>query len=213
VKPLSDFLTRIQAHVINCPEPTIAQATLDTCIEFAEESLAMREALEPFYTELAVSDYTVAVPSQTRVGLFKKIWIDNMEGTLLPTEMAGLRQSDPARPHTAYTRKSNGQFLLTFTAPPDGVYEVRLEAALVPTRTASQVDDDYLELWVDGIVAGAVSRLKMMPGTPWTDPAMADTHRAKFLTEMGKAERRANFGRIAGSLKVTQRPLAGKHRK
>lgn len=208
MKPLSEFLTRIQTHVMNCPEPTILQATLDTCIAFAEETEVLRESLDPITTVREQADYEITVPSQTRIGRFTQIYIDGLQGTLLPREMASALRRGPARPTKAFTRRSSGQFFLTMDPTPDDAYEVILEAILVPLRNATQVDDDFLELWMDGIVNGTVARLKLQKGNAWTDEMGAGMHEAVYRTEVGRAEREAKLGRVAGSLKVTMKPLA-----
>jgi hypothetical protein len=78
--------------------------------------------------------------------------------------------------------------------------EVRL--VLMLTDSATEIDDDFYDLYHDAITAGAKSRLLAIPQKPWTNLTLSSYFRDQFDQEMAMAKVRAEKGNVKRSLRV-----------
>lgn len=88
------------------------------------------------------------------------------------------------------------------------MYPVRVRVALRPTKTATQVEDDLINYWTDPIVDGAMARILAIPDQPFSDPNKAMMMRASAARATHNARIEGNYGRVRGSMRVKQRPIA-----
>lgn len=70
---------------------------------------------------------------------------------------------------------------------PDKEYTVTGRAVLRSSRDATVVPDWLCQQYADAIVDGAVWQLARAGGTPWSDAALAATHKARFDREIANA--------------------------
>jgi hypothetical protein len=75
----------------------------------------------------------------------------------------------------------------------DDAEPVYLRAALKPTMTATTCGD-ILDQWREGLSAGAIARLKMTPGKPWSDREGAIFNARMFETAKRRARIRVMNG-------------------
>jgi hypothetical protein len=205
MKPVSDFFSRIQSFVMNCPEPTLQQAVIDTCIEFAEDTRAIREMLSPMYTEPGVPGYPLDDLNQARVGHVLQVHVDGARINGELREVVEMARQGKGRPTKFYTRRMDGELLLYFDVVPDDVYRLDVLVSSVPDRNASQVDDEYVERFMQPIVVGAIGMLKLQSGMSWTDPATGTAAREQFLQGVTKFKVQSNQGQVQSSMRVKPR--------
>jgi hypothetical protein len=76
---VSAFIPRIAYRVDGCPEPTIQEAVLDSCIEFCERSQILRQTLDGVTAVANVSEIELDLASGTKAVQVMKVWVDGSE--------------------------------------------------------------------------------------------------------------------------------------
>jgi hypothetical protein len=64
-----------------------------------------------------------------------------------------------------YEYRPHGVVLLD--PPPSGVWNLTAKVVVQPTRVATEIDDNLLVDWEEGLIAGALYHLYRMPNTAW----------------------------------------------
>lgn len=208
MKPLADFYSRLIPLLPGCPEPTANQAIVDAAIAFCEDSLALREELDVFQTAIGVGQYSLdAVGSQQQVARVMHVSVDGWPVEVVPSERVGNLPEGSGTPRIAYTTRDGSDHLLNLYPTPQSVANVRVVAASRPTRTATQLDDELLNRWVDGVVFGAAARIASIPNQPFSDPQAAAMFTARAISASNKARVDGSYGRVRGQIQVQMRPL------
>jgi len=81
--------------------------------------------------------------------------------------------------------------VLHLTPAPDKACELDLYVVLVPQRASRMIPDFISEEWRDAIVHGALGRLLMQSGKPWTNPEKALLHKREFALAVRDARQQA----------------------
>jgi hypothetical protein len=208
-RPLSDFLSRMLVHVPACTEPLAIQALLDSAIEFCEKSLALRQYIDPITTVAGVDRYYIEKPARTTDVLFvSKVFLgDELLHPSLALDAISPEQGRSA-PSGYYTVSGPDGYQLVFAPIPDGVYTVKIEAILAPTRNATVVDSYLFDKWLEPIVYGALARVMSVGGQPFSNQSMAMMYVDRTARLTHNARVNSNFGRVVGSTSVKTRPFA-----
>lgn len=86
---------------------------------------------------------------------------------------------------------------------PDAVnQDLVVRASVRPTLTARRLPSQLVREWDDALIFGAAARLRMLPGTAFTDMAAASTSRAVFLAAVSDARRRHRAGFLRAETRV-----------
>lgn len=195
--------------VPGCPEPTANQALVDAAIAFCEDTLVLREDLATFQTVVGTSTYTLAAPSADyAVQRVMHVAVDGWPVEVVPYERIGTPQVMSGVPRVAFTTRGAGSVVLNLYPTPDVVLPVRVNAALRPVRSATQLDDTLYDLWPDAIVYGAVSRILAIPSQPFSDPSGAMSAMTLANRLSNKARVDGSYGRARGQIAVSARPFA-----
>ncbi len=208
MKPVSDFFSRVMPYLPGCPEPTAAQALVDAAIVFCEDSLVIRNQLDTFSTVVGQDAYELDVPTQQQVSRVLTVFV---EDTPIPAWTAqGTPPVDDARasPTAYYVTRNNSELRLRLYPTPDKAYPIKVVAALRPTRTATRMEDDLLDLWSDAVIAGALSRLMAVTSQAFTNPGEAMRMQMMAAQLARRARTEGNVGSVRGSMRVTPRPFA-----
>lgn len=207
MKPIDSFFSRILPLVPNCPDPLVEQAVLDSAIEFCERSNALRHTIDPFSTVVGQSAYDIDIPSCSTFVRVVYLTVDNMEITSQVVEALPNHQLADSMPQRYYVERTDFGLQLNFYPAPDDVYTVAMNVVLKPAYGTRYLDDDLFNYWNDAIVAGALYRLKVVPGQPFSDPtgALYYDRRAKVLCHQARIE--GNIGRVIGSMDVKPKPF------
>lgn len=194
--------------VQGCPEPTINVALVDSAIAFCTTSLVIREKLTSFQTVNGQGVYDPDVPPQQEITRLLSATVNGYPAKVDAVEDTSYVLQTPGTPNTIYTTRVDSEFVLNAYPVPDGVYTVGVEVALRPTRTATVLQDDLLDLWVEPIVQGTLARLYSIPGQPFSDPATGEMMMLKSITGARKARIESTRNRTRGSLSIQMRPAA-----
>jgi hypothetical protein len=124
------------------------------------------------------------------------------------SEVVGTLPTQNARPRGFYTDRTDSEFTLRLTPTPDDVYDVRVNVALRPSMTATQLEDDLYNIWIDPLVAGTMSRCMMVPDQPFTNFAMANALSEKEAKGVNSSRIEGMYGLTRGSMRVRSRPFA-----
>jgi hypothetical protein len=209
MQALSAFFPRILPYLSGCSEPLVSQLLLDSAIEFCSTSLVLRQNLDPFNTVVGVSQYDLDPPSaQHNVDRVMGVTLAGME---LRPGMAEIVHNDlptdKAKPRAFYTDRTDSTFTLRLTPPPDDVYSVIVAVTLRPARTATLLDDDLYNIWINPIVNGAMAKAMMIPDQPFTNPAQAGYLAQTVAKQTNISRIESSYGLIRGSMSVRSRPF------
>lgn len=210
MKALSTFFPRILPYLPGCSEPLAAQFLLDSAIEFCSNSLVLRQNLDVFRTVVGITQYDLDPPTaQHSINRVMGVTLDNIE---LRPGMAEIVHNDlptdKAKPRAFYTDRTDSVFTLFLTPPPDGVYTVEVAVVLRPARTATTLDDDLYNIWINPVVDGAIAKAMMVPDQPFSNPAQAGYLQMSVAKKTNTSRIEGNYGFIRGSMTVRSRPFA-----
>ena len=203
MKALSVFRPRVASLAPTATDPMIDQAVLDACIDFCERTLVVKRMLTTFTTVAGTAAYTPAPPAQESIAQFIRVWCDSTELDPMNedaisgpwgfvTTVTG-QTNQPGLPQV-YNETDPG--LIQFYPRPNAVYTINARVALRPLRTATQVEDQLFEDWVEAITSGALARLYAQPGE-LLNPLLAKYHAANFQGFVDAAQVQASKGRVA----------------
>lgn len=210
MKALSAFYPRILPYLPGCSEPMVDQVLLNSAIEFAENSLTLRQNLDPFNTVIGKVEYDLDPPTANHdINRVMGVTLDGKE--LSAGLFEAIRNDLPtatAKPRGFYTDRTDNTFTLRLSPPPDEVYPVVVAVTLRPSRTATQLDDDFYNIWIDPIVSGAIARAMQIPDQPFTNFQQALYLLDSAAKQTNNSRIESNFGLVRGSMRVRSRPFA-----
>ena len=212
MKSHSTFLDYVMPYV---PGATVELATLEikkTCIEFCEKSLIIQRDHDPVTVITNTGDYDFEPPITNHlVTKVMKMWFKDAEmGAVNPDSI-----TDPTIYNTGYegavVAKSTPQFYFqkderTFTIHPrpsaTSASAITMRVALKPSRSAELVEDVLLEDYAEEIGAGAIARLMMSPGKPYSSPSSGAIYQAKYVQGINAARQRAVRGYVRSDARI-----------
>lgn len=210
MKPLSAFYPRILPYLPGCPEPIVDQVLVNAAIEFAENSLTIRQNLDSFNTVIGVDQYDLDPPSNHHD--INRVMSVAVNGKELAPGMAEVIRNDlqtaTATPRGFFTDRTDNTFTLRLSPPPDKVLPVVVAVTLRPARSATYLDDDMYNIWIDPIVSGAIARAMQIPDQPYTNFARANELLLSAATQTNNSRIESTYGLIRGSMRVRSRPFA-----
>jgi hypothetical protein len=214
MKPLDQFLSRLNPLAPGCPQPMAAQALLDAAIEFCDASMVVRYITAPAPAQEGVGSYDIDLPSQQVLSRVLTAWYGGRPLTLAPRQTvlgyAAYHAGMPGRPRWAFV---NDDGAITLMPTPDDKHlaDVVLQIATRPARTATMVDDALFDDWAEAIVGGALARLAVIPGTPFNSPELASLGQARFARGLSDATLEARKGNVVGDVAVRMITATGRH--
>ena len=210
MKPLSAFFSRILPYLPGCSEPLAAQVLVNAAIEFCDTSLVLRQNLDTFKTFKGQIQYDLDPPStQHTISRVMGVTLDYKELTAGMAEaIRGDLPTAVAKPRGFYTDRTDSVLTLMLSPPPDGAYDVVVNVALAPARTATQLDDDLYNTWINPIVSSAIAQAMQIPGQPFSNPAQAQVLLNSAARQTNSSRIESNYGLVRGSMRVRNRPFA-----
>lgn len=208
MKNISDLYPRLIPLVPGCPEPLATQALVDSAIAFCERSDAIRPVLDDITTAAGLAVYELDAPTYQSVSNVLSVTVD---GKALKPVFADDFFSSPQRsgePVVFYTTRDAGALSLNLYPTPDKAYVLKIVAATRPLRSATAVEEDLVDLWAEAVVAGAVSRIAVIPDQPFSDLSKANYYAQQSVSKAAEAKRRSSAGNLRGSMAVKSRPFA-----
>lgn len=213
MKQLDDFLTRLSPLVPGCPHPVAIQALRDASIELCERSSVVQVFTDAISLSAGVAEYDVPVDNGVTVHRVLKAWHGSRLLALLPREQVTAKApfvaADSSGTPVGLYPTGRDVVVLFPTPDADSTGEtVRLEVAVKPTRTATAVPDELFDDWVEVVVHGALARLAVQPGTPYSNPDLAAMGAAGFINGVGRAKKAAAKGKTRSDLRMAGRTFA-----
>ena len=97
-----------------------------------------------------------------------------------------------------YAQRDNTDF---YVAPiPNKNDSFRVVYSVKPTATSTSIPDTIGREYREALVHGALYRLQMMAGQPFTNPNLAAVNRDLFEKEVGRTLRQVKYGFSGGTL-------------
>jgi hypothetical protein len=191
---------QVLATLPACPTPTIVREIRNAARELCEDAKCLRTTVDNEPVLAGVNEiefdidenYVLVAPISLNVG----------ERTLQATSPILLDEDyndwrDEVGPPCKYMRSTETLNAIILFPKPDQNYTtepLRGEIAVKPSRSATQIDEIFLERFETALVSGALSRLLMVSNTPWYNPQQASYHRTIFDGELDKAKSYGNGG-------------------
>lgn len=204
----TEFLPRITPHVSGCSDPMALQALVDSAISFCDDSLVVRQRLDPQKTSYGRPDFDIDAPANQAVSRVMRVWVDGREIRAVPSDMVNDAMPLMSQPTAFYTLQDIGITSAMLHPIPDGAYTLSVEAALRPLRNATAFSDDLYNTWMDHVISGALARLMVTPDQPFTNLAMGQAYAAKAMYLSRRARVEGSYGRVRATVMARQRPFA-----
>lgn len=214
-KSYEDFFSWVLPDVAGCPEITAIQSIRDSVIQFCELSLIHQTDHDPISVTAKIADYDLESPiANTRIVKVMKAFYKGSElAPASPDEV-----TDPGvyntsiggytpnyQPPTSFFQKDTASITLMPIPDQSVANAITMRVALVPSRSSSSCEDFIFEQWVEPIAAGAVARLQISSGKPYSNPQAAAANQARFMAGVNVARSRAVRGFNRSSLSVQMR--------
>jgi len=204
----TDLNAEILPDVPGCPDLSIARAVRDSAIEFFDTTLAytVDQDPEPIFAGLDAVD--LAIPTGTRLVQFLRAQIG-------VKPMMQLNRDQLMRAPTKWQTLTGYPEAIVFASEtsvrlvpvPDAVTAdpLYLRFAVAPTRKSTSIPDDLGERYYREIVAGAKSRLFLMPQRDWSNEKLGMAYRSLYERGMKEARLTESQDRISATRRVNLR--------
>lgn len=211
-----DFFPYVLPEVAGAAEMVVEQAVRNAVIEFCEKSLVLTRDHDPITVKAGIVDYDLEPPTGYIVVKVMKAWLENQPlDPLAPdfvreaavyNRLFTSYQSAASTPR-AYLQKDERTISIWQVPEKDYKNGLTLRVALKPTRASTDVEDVIFEDYAETIASGALSRLMMSPGKPYTNAELAGAHRLMFQQGINVARSRAVHGQVRSSPSVKLRRI------
>lgn len=200
--PWTALLPRVMPHVIGCPEPLAIDELRRAAQRFYRQTRAIRSDSAPVAVAAQQAEVPVAPtdPDQRLAGI-ESAWYDELElSPVTEHELDNTYGRDwvdrTGRP-SCYYMPRRGVLRLFPTPDVAAATGLRVRAWFYPADSAAGLDDDEMDANGDAFVDGALSRLMIIPGRPWTDMNLATARGSAFnkaVEDEGARATRSNVG-------------------
>lgn len=216
-KTYEEFYPWVLPEVPGCPEIAATQAIRDAVINFCELSLSHQADHDPVTAIARTADYDLETPvTGTRIVKIMKAWFkgqelqpagpDQIVEPSLYNQRIGGYTTSYSQPR-AFTQKDANTFSLLPIPDQTLASAITMRVALAPLRTSTQCEDFLFEQWVEPIASGAVAKLQLSSGKPYSNPQAAAINQARFMQGVNAARQKANRGYTRASLSVQMRRI------
>lgn len=196
----SEFSLYIRPEVQGCPDYLIERAARDSVIDFCKKTDVYTAEPEVIAYGKNVNELDVTIPAGTELNRILEVFKDKT--ALTPVSFNELQQrlgdeTERGVP-SYYSQRDNTAF---FVAPlPANTGKLKVLYSLKPTQTAKSIPDTIGKEYIEIVTHGALYRLQMMSGQPWSNPSAAGTNKQLFDKEVGRTVRQVKYGFTGGSL-------------
>lgn len=203
----ADFLAHVLPYVGGCSIPLAELHLRGICGDFCSHAPIVQLTLDPIDLVAGQVEYDVDVPNGTDVALILDASYHGRALGCMKTGDAPLTAAPRIAAPSAYRQGSGNAFTLDAAPAADEPGVLVLQVATKPSKNTRQVADILLNDYGYEIGMGAVGRLMMIPGHPFSNPGLAPVYTATYLKARTEARIRAesSFGR--SSTRVRPRPF------
>jgi hypothetical protein len=209
------FLDNVLPHVPGCTPEMALLEIKNTVIDFCEKSLILQQDHDPVTAITGIVDYDLEPPSGYLVVKIMNAWYkgvkldplspDQVETPSVYNQNSGylVNRGDPR-----YILQKDARTFSLYPIPSeDAALAVTMRVALKPTRSATTIDDLIYEEYAETIGAGAVSRLALSPGKPYSNRQLAADKQSLYIAGLNVARDRAQKGYVRSSKHVRMRRI------
>ena len=196
----SDFNMFIRPEVQGCPDFLIERSVRDSAIDFCSRTDVYMIEPESLIIIAGVNEYAVTLPTGTELNHIIDIYNDKKP--LKPVSYTELEmrlgdETERGTPHY-YSQRDNTDIYL---APiPDSAETFKVVYSLKPTATSTSIPDTIGRENREAITHGALYRLQMMSGQPFSNVGAAQMNNQLFEKSIGRAARQVKYGFAGGTL-------------
>lgn len=216
-KSYEEFFSYVLPEVSGCPEITAIQAIRDTVIRFCEMTLVHQADHDPISVTAKIPDYDLETPvTGTRIVKVMNAWYkgeklepaapDDVNDPSVYNQRIGGVTVSYSTPK-AFIQKDTESISLLPIPDQTLASAITMRVALAPLRNTSTCAEFLFEQWVEPIAAGAVAKLQMSAGKPYSSPQTAAINQALFMQGVNVARQRAVRGFNRSSLSVQLRKI------
>lgn len=196
----SDFNTFIRPEVQGCPDFLIERSVRDSAVDFCSRTDVYMVEPEDIIVVEGVSEYTVSLPTGTELNHIIDIFDDKQ--ALQPVSYSELEQrlgneTERAVPRF-YAQRDNTE--IYFAPVPDATKTLKVLFSVKPTATSTSIPDTIGRENREAITHGALYRLQMMSGQPFSNISAAQMNNQLFEKSVGRTARQVKYGFSGGSL-------------
>jgi hypothetical protein len=201
----SDFSLYVRPEVQGAPDFVIERAVRDSAIDFCARTDIYIPEPEFITTIAGLNEYAVSLPTGTELNHILDIFNDKSALKPISYSQLLLRLGDETTTGTPayYAQRDNLDFYL---APiPAEADSFRVLYSVKPTSTSTSIPDSVGKEHREAITHGALYRLQMMSGQPWSNPNAAGMNKQLFERSVGRVIRQVKYGFSGGSLTCKSR--------
>lgn len=201
---IREFTPLLEAHCTDADRSLLERMVLLTCIEFCLQTYIHTEDQPAINSVSGQRVYDVVIPPYVDLITIKTLRhygepLTEKSPDSLDRLAPGWMNYPAGSP--SWWHMINSRQLSVIPAPQAsaaGVFVIR--AVLKPSQTATHVWDRLYQDWQSELVAGALSKLLLMPKKPWSDMAAAALHERTFRDGVLRAKVVALKEGTSGSL-------------
>lgn len=169
--PFDRFLPEVRYQVSGALDAVIREAVLRSMEDLCRKGWAWEEETAPVDLIEGVSDYDLDVWPDTYVHDLFVFRRHQRLHALSPRDIViSEGGSIPVGDPRGYVRLANATIRLDRVPAKDEANGLRIVAFLMPTENTADIPEHFWFEHREGIVAGAIARLKAQTNKPWFDP-------------------------------------------
>jgi hypothetical protein len=211
----TSFLDYVMPHVPGCTKAMALLEIKNTIIDFCEKSLIIQTDHDPITAIANVMDYDFEPPTGKLVVKIMRAWykgveldpqaIDTVSTPSIFNQSSGyiVDRGDPRQ----MLQKDARSFSVYPIPKETAANAITMRVALKPTRTATSIDDFIYEDYAEVIGSGAIARLALSPGKPYSNTQLAMARNALYISGLDVARDRAQNGYVRASKQVQMRRI------
>lgn len=185
---VSQFLPLVQPYAPQASYPAMMQALREACVEFCEKTRCWRHMVR---INISRQDQPTVAPGYAAIHEFELVTFDGDE-ELIPIEYADVDLAEFAESGVPRYITQTGPNRISILPFSDGVLDIsmflkpmngtlyEMSTENVPENVYDTVPEFLLTLHAEVIAHGALSRLLMIPGQPFTDARAAAHYKQEF---------------------------------
>lgn len=207
--PLEDFLPEVMLEATGVPLPVAINAVRNACFDFCRRSLIWNEVQDAEAYSAGEPTYQLSAPNGAQVISVLSVNVDDR----LVVFPYSTEEVSAARPNwQSHTGAIEGfvqpaRDTVRFFSVPEGSGTFVPFVAYAPKRNAGTVDAVLYDTYLESIKYGALWKLKIMQGQPWSDPAGASYYERLFQSKTAEATIDRTRGNTRTVLRVAPRPF------
>lgn len=209
---IADFTKYLVPELQGCPDEMLRVAVVQSVRTLCQKAHIWRELQDPLELRDGQREYEPDAPAGARIVLIDEVFCGPVKlhaATLneLSWRLPDWQTAQGTSP-AYYTGANDWGMINVYPLPKDPTESLTIRAEYEPLIGATALPDFILQRYQDAIEMGVKARCMVMPGAPWSNPAMGDYWRERFDREVSSAAIKMIHERNSGSIRVAPRRFA-----